>query len=245
MSAAFDKLGYQVRRKQPARWGDDAYRDQQQLLEGSPVRVVFDVGANVGDVVAQYRALFPSATVHAFEPFPDVYQRLAERFSADPHVRAHQRAVTDTAGTRQLYVNEVHVTNSLLPLNPASAAWALASDRDLDKTVDVLAVTLDEFCTAERLTGIDLLKLDIQGGEGMALEGAAGLLAQQAVRLIYLEVEFAPLYHGQAYFCDVTSILNRHGYQLFGLYNLMHGERGLGWGDAIFRPSGSPRVAAR
>jgi hypothetical protein len=101
----------------------------------------------------------------------------------------------------------------------------------------VPALTLDEFCDAEGLSGIDLLKMDIQGGEGMALEGAARLLARKAVRVIYLEVEFAPLYVGQAYFCDITRILNRHGYQLFGLYNLMHEERGLGWGDAIFRPS--------
>lgn len=241
ISAAFDKIGYQVRRKQPPRWGDDAYRDQQRLLEGSPVRVVMDVGANVGDTVHQYRALFPAATIHAFEPFPDVHRQLAERFATDPHVRAHQRAVTDAAGTRRLYVNDVHVTNSLLPLNPASAAWAGASAQGLDRTVDVPAVTLDQFCAAEGLTRIDLLKMDIQGGEGMALEGAAALLAQRAVRLIYLEVEFAPLYDGQAYFCDVTGILNRHGYQLFGLYNLMHGDRGLGWGDAIFRPAGAAR----
>ncbi len=84
ISAAFDALGYQVRRKQPARWGDDAYRDQQRLLEGSPVKLVFDVGANVGDTVHQYRTLFPAATIHAFEPFPDVHRRLADRFAADP-----------------------------------------------------------------------------------------------------------------------------------------------------------------
>jgi len=78
--------------------------------------------------------------------------------------------------------------------------------------------------------------MDIQGGEVIALNGAARLLARQAIRLIYLEVQFAPLYQGQAYFCDVTTVLNGHGYQIFGLYDLMHGHRGLGWGDAIFRP---------
>ena len=60
---------------------------------------------------------------------------------------------------------------------------------------------------------------------------------RQAIRVVYLEVEFAPLYKGQAYFCDVTRILNRHGYRGFGLYNLVHEDRGLVWADAIFRPS--------
>jgi FkbM family methyltransferase len=238
LSAAFDALGYDVRRKQPPGWGEDAYLDQQRLLKDSPVRVVMDVGANAGDTVEHYRTLFPQAQIHAFEPFPDVHRRLVERFAADPRVRPHQAAVTEASGTRRLYVNEVDVTNSLLPLDPASVDRAGASSaHGLDQTVDVQAISLDEFCAAEGLDRIDLLKMDIQGGEGMALDGAAGLLARRAVRLIYLEVLFAPLYVGQSYFCDVSRILNRHGYQLFGLYNLVPQERGLGWGDAIFRPS--------
>jgi hypothetical protein len=62
-------------------------------------------------------------------------------------------------------------------------------------------------------------------------------LARKAIRVIYLEVAFAPLYEGQWDFCDVTQILDRHGYRVFGLYNLVHEDRGLAWGDAIFRPS--------
>ena len=238
LSAAADALGYHVRRKQPPAWGDDAYRDQQQLLKDSQVRVVVDVGANVGDTVQRYRALFPDGTIYALEPFPDVHRRLVERFAADPHVRPYPYAVTDTSGTRRLYFNDAHVTNSLLPITPTSVDWVRASPaRGLDDTVEVPAVTLDEFCLGEGISHLDLLKMDIQGGEGMALEGAAGLLARQAIRVIYLEVAFAPLYEGQAYFCDITRILNQHGYRVFGLYNLMHGDRGLGWGDAIFRPS--------
>jgi FkbM family methyltransferase len=234
--AAFDRLGLEVRRKRPPKWGEDAYADQQRLLEHAPVEVVVDAGANVGDTVHRYRTLFPSATIHAFEPHPDVHRQLAERFATDSRVRTHQAAVADDSGNRRLYVNEAHVTNSLLPHNPASAEWAGASSTGLGRTLDVPAITLDEFCEAEGLTRLDLLKMDIQGGEVIALKGAARLLERQAIRLIYLEVQFAPLYQGQAYFCDVTAALTGHGYQIFGLYDLMHGHRGLGWGDAIFRP---------
>ena len=238
LSASFDALGYQVRRKQPPGWGQDASRDQQRLLDASDVRVVMDVGANVGDTVQHYRTIFPGASIHAFEPFPEVYRQLVERFAADPSVRPHQAAVADASGTRRFYVNEAHVTNSLLPIDRTSRDRAQAgTPQGLDKSVDVAAITLDAFCAAEGLRAIDLLKMDIQGGEGMALEGAAGLLARQAVRVIYLEVLFAPLYEGQTYFCDITRILNRHGYRISGLYNLVHDDRGLGWGDAIFRPS--------
>lgn len=235
VSAALARLGYRIRRTEPPGWGEDAFLDQQRLLAGSPVTVVFDVGANHGETVSAYRAFFPTATVHAFEPFPDVHRRLAARFATDRLVHAHQRAVTDAAGTRRLYVNDDPFTNSLLPLDPASAPWTGEWDGGLRGTVEVQAVTLDGFCAAEGLTAIDILKMDIQGGEAMALRGASGLLERGAVRLVYLEVLFAPFYDGQASFCDLTAILNKHGYRLYGLYNLVQDERGLGWGDAIFR----------
>jgi FkbM family methyltransferase len=238
LSAAFDALGYEVRRKQPPGWGADAFLDQQRLLDGTAVKAVVDVGANLGETVLKYRTLFPTATIYAFEPFPDVHRQLAERFAADPQVRPYQRAVADAAGTRRLFVNEVHFTNSLLPLDPASIVWdGLSPSQEPDKSVEVPAVTLDGFAAAEGLSEIDLLKMDIQGGEAMALEGAAGLLKRRAVRVLYLEVQFFPLYAGQPYFCDVAGILHQHGYQLFGLYDLVHSERGIGWADAIFRPA--------
>jgi FkbM family methyltransferase len=236
VSAAFDRLGYELRRRQPPRWGDEAYLDQRRLLEGGPVEAVLDVGANVGDATHQYRTLFPAATIHAFEPFPDVHRQLAARFAADPRIRAHQLAVTDAPGRRRFYVHDAHATNSLLPHDATSVEWAWAAGDGPGRSIEVPAVTLDGFCQAEGLSRIDLLKMDIQGGEAMALRGAGRLLAHQAVRLIYLEVLFAPLYEGQANFCDVHAILTGHGYRLFGLYNLVHSERGLGWGDAIFRP---------
>ena len=231
-----DRLGYDVRRKATLPWGADAFRDQQRLLASAPVRVIVDAGANVGDTVAAYRGRFPDAVIHAFEPFEEVHRRLASRFAGDPKVRPHRTALSDASGTRRFFVNDADVTNSLLRLNPGAAAWAGAGAAAPGPGVEVATVSLDDFGAREDVTQIDLLKLDIQGGEGMALAGARRLLERQSIRLIYTEVLFAPIYAGQASFGDLAAVLADHGYQLFGLYNLAHGDRGLGWGDAIFRP---------
>lgn len=236
LSAACRALGYDVRTRRPPIWGDDAFLDQARWLGASPVRVVVDVGANVGDTVARYLAQFPDASVYAFEPFPDVHRQLAARYAVEPRVHLRRFAVSDRAGTRRFYVNAGDKTNSLLRLDPSALGWAGSfSAPGLDSSIDVHAITLDGFCAAESIDRIDVLKLDIQGGEGMALDGASGLLARHAIAVIYLEVLFAPLYEGQAYFCDITRILDRHGYRVAGLYNVAGGERGLGWGEAIFR----------
>jgi len=236
IAALFDSMGYTVRRKQAPSWGRDAFLDQERWLRDAPVSVVFDVGANQGDTVAQYRALFPSATIYAFEPFDTVFERLAARFTGQPQVRPQHAAVTNGTGARELFVNDAHPTNSLLPLNEQELDRSMASGEDLARTITVPAVSLDTFCAREGIDRIDVLKMDIQGGEGMALEGAAALLSRKAIRLLYLEVLFAELYKGQAYYCDLARMLDRHGYQTAGLYNLVIDERGLGWADAIFRP---------
>jgi hypothetical protein len=98
-------------------------------------------------------------------------------------------------------------------------------------------VTLDEFCRNKRINCIDILKLDIQGGELRALKGAARLLSERRIRLVYAEVLFVHIYQGQAWFDDLAAFLRSAGYSLFDLYNFVYTESGqVKWGDAIFVP---------
>lgn len=59
---------------------------------------------------------------------------------------------------------------------------------------------------------IDILKMDIQGGELLALKGAQSLLEASRIRLLALEVEFKPLYKDQPLFWDICAYLYRFGY---------------------------------
>jgi len=229
-----DALGYEVRKKSNG-FHADPFHDQRKLMSGRDVRVVLDLGANVGQTAGAYLALFPEATVHSFEPFAEPFQALAALARANPRLRAHQLAVADVTGTKAFFTNNNHVTNSLLP--PAAGAVAYVADDLLGQkgSTEVRAITLDDFCAREQIDAVPVLKLDIQGGELMALRGAESLLNRRAVDLIFTEVNFVPLYEGQAYFDDVYQFLKARDYSLYGLYGLAHGTNGmLAWGDAIF-----------
>jgi len=239
------RTGFDLRRYNPDPRHVDAYRDQAHLLRGREVSMVFDVGANVGQTVSRYRALFPAARIHSFEPFAEGYATLVQNHGADAHVRAHQLAVGSAPGTQQLYSNKDSVTNSLFAGVPDTEVFGVGDMMEPLGSVAVEVVTLDGFCAREGIGHLDVLKMDIQGGELQALRGAEGLLAARAIDLVYTEVIFCNLYQGQAYFHEINAHFGARGYELYGLYNYHHLKNGLvGWGDAIFL-SPSMSAAAR
>ena len=218
----------------------DAFAAQKWLLRETVVRTIFDVGANVGQTAQRYHEMFPAAEIYSFEPFEEAFRALDARFRGVPQVRPRRFAVAEIAGARRLFVNRDNVTNSLLPNREGAEELVGGGMMQADGAVDVPTVTIDEFCSSEQVSGIDILKLDIQGSELMALQGARGALARHAVSVIYSEVWFAEAYQSQADFPELVTFLRAFGYHLYGLYDLNHRQGGrLAWADAIFV---SPRV---
>jgi Methyltransferase FkbM domain len=66
-----------------------------------------------------------------------------------------------------------------------------------------------------KMTSVDLLKLDVQGAECLALAGAAGILKN--TRMLWIEVSFKPLYENSATFFDVYHTVEKAGFILADL----------------------------
>jgi FkbM family methyltransferase len=66
---------------------------------------------------------------------------------------------------------------------------------------------LDDFAET---AGADFLKVDVQGGELLVLQGAVERLRE--VLVVHTEVEFLPLYKNQPLFADVDSFLRAQGF---------------------------------
>jgi FkbM family methyltransferase len=246
VKSVFSTVGLDIRKKRPTGMpegtqdrgfhGKNSFADQLKLI-GSHASVIFDIGANTGQTAARYRTLFPEATIYCFEPFPDSYSQVVRTFEQDHHVKPYQLAISDTKGHASFHTYTDSVTNSLLPAATESAQFVAAGQMGNPGVVTVESITVDEFCRREKITSLDIMKMDIQGGEVKALHGASELLKAQRISLIYAEVLFVPLYQGQAWFYDIAACLQAYGYRLFDFYDFHYGEDGqLKWGDAIFLP---------
>jgi FkbM family methyltransferase len=214
----------------------DAFAVQKELSGKRPVNMIFDVGANRGDITAKYLELFPSATIHGFEPFPGTFDVFRETFENKGAVHCHSLAVSDSERVTQLYVNRNVDTNSLL--KPKDTG--LSSDVQVENKsiIDIRTTTLDLFCSQNKIDRIDILKLDIQGGELGALRGAEQLLKESRIGLIYSETYFVEQYEAQPLFHDISSYLHTFGFYLQDIYSPIYGNGNLAWADVIFRKAG-------
>jgi FkbM family methyltransferase len=214
----------------------DAFLVKKELLKKcvQPL-TIFDIGGNEGEITERYSQMFPTAKIYSFEPVPDVFTTLERKFHENPQIIVNQLAVSDAVGTTDIYLHgyEASGWNSMLPKLSGSIVPEDVS------AVKVPTITIDVFCDRHNINTIDLLKLDIQGGELLALKGALNMLQKGVIKLIYSEVLFCDLYEGQAMFQDIAAYLHDFGYRTYGLYNFCYSKDGaLGWGDAIFfRPS--------
>jgi len=217
-------------------YAKEEYRDQRLLLKESSVGTIFDVGAHIGESAIKYSRLFPSSKIYSFEPLPESFRILQSRFKNSPRVIPIQAAVSNSEGIQQLFSNVDSATNSLLPITSEAAQWADAPGSiQLNQKVEVKTVTVDGFCRDRNIERVAILKMDIQGSELLALNGATGSLRERAISLILCEMLFVPLYEGQAQFYQVCAFLESFGYSLYGLYNFAYSGGGqLKWCDGLF-----------
>lgn len=210
------------------------------IASASPV-VVVDVGAQ--SLVEEDHVYSPilahaKGRVIGFEPLE---HRRRERELTEKSIDLSLRPTLIGDGrSHTFHINNIDATSSLLPFN-RDIVDDLTDYRTLETvaTETVVTTTLDE--AISDVSRVDFLKLDIQGFECPALANAASVLSRTLV--VHCEVEFLPLYLGQALFSDVDQLLRTNRFRFVDFSRLSRssfrsgplasGDQ-LSWGDAVY-----------
>jgi FkbM family methyltransferase len=211
----------------------DAMEVQGKLLRNE-AKIIFDIGANRGQVTRQYAEIFPGAFIHAFEPFEEFHTLFHRENPGNPNIRLNALALSEKEGDADFYLNESGDTNSLLE----SIAIGASSDRSCTNigSRKVKTMTLEKYCLEKNIRGIDILKMDTQGSELSILKGGERLLQEQRIGLIYTEGYFKPQYKDQPLLYDIANYLKHFNYYLEGIYDPYFNDKFMLWCDAIFLP---------
>ncbi len=233
--AALLRGGYEIHRYNPDLMGRDPYRDMLRLLGSKEQPVVFDVGSNIGQTVLELRTHFTDPAIHSFEPSPSTFDRLKQRTLGIPNLHLNNVAMGATAGRRVLIESAISQMSSIL--EPSTECWG---EVVANTAVDV--ETLDHYCSQNKITEIDVLKIDTQGFDYAVLQGGAEMLKNRRVRLLYIELIFSDMYRGQGSFEEIYAYATERGFRLVSIYDQNYQNDHLGWADGLFAamPSSSP-----
>jgi FkbM family methyltransferase len=196
---------------------------------------IVDAGVHLGHSSKEYLDAFPLCRVIGFEPEENNFAAASAMLAPyGERIELLKDALSDADAAHLLQVNSHNGTHSLLEIGDGRY-WEGPAEKLHHQ--QVRTISLEKFCAERRIDTIDILKMDIQGGELLALKGAAGLLERGAISLIALEVSFEYLYKDQPLFWDVSNHLRAFGYRLHGLFECHYHSRNphvLSWADAIF-----------
>lgn len=161
---------------------------------------VFDVGAHVGYyTLMAARLVGPSGRVYAFEAEPENYAILKRNIELNGYtnVTCIPHAVSNRSGIVSLHVSRQG--------NDRHTIIGESQTMSLSTTLRVNSVTLDDFAASVGWPTVDVIKMDIEGAEPLAIDGMSELLGRSPH--LNLVVEFAPelLRAGGA---DPTTFLN-------------------------------------
>ncbi len=162
------------------RWEPPVAALLRRLLR--PGALVAEGGANIGaHTIPMAERIGPAGRLHAFEPVPELLPLLERNLAFNrvaAQVTLHAAALTAQPGPVELLQDPTHQGSAHLAFEGAAPRYA--------RRIAARAMTLDAVLEGEPRP-LDLLRLDVEGAETLALRGAEAVLRRSPRVAVVME----------------------------------------------------------
>jgi FkbM family methyltransferase len=171
-------------------------------------RVILDIGSRDLGQSIEFNSVFPEAKIYAFEPNPEQFQiclQLSENYS---NIGVEELAVGETDGTCEFYITigNIGASSTLEPLDvPFGTTNAYHK-------VSARMTRLDSWLKENNIEQVDVLWMDTQGIELMALRGMGDHLKK--VKFIHCEAAERGYYKGHILKPELEEYLKSLGFSI-------------------------------
>jgi FkbM family methyltransferase len=221
------KIGFDIIPLELNKVGEYPYYDMSKFIS-SQTPMLFDVGANYGQTIDDFREVFKNGIINSFEPSPITFDGLKKNTYNMKNVFIWNCGIGSS--TKPMILNENTHRNMSSFLEMGDEGWGIVNDKT---TVSV--TTIDEFCKEHKIEKIDVLKIDTQGFELEVLKGARTSMLENRIGLLYFEVTFIDMYKGLPSFGELYDFAIDHGFELISIYPIKYKKNMAGWTDILFK----------
>lgn len=191
---------------------------------GIDIKVVFEFGSRYGEDTIEFAKALPSALVYGFECNPNTLTQCQNATNPYKNIMLTSKAISESGGEISFFAVDEEATKRTRPNGfddgnqGASSTLRISgkvpSEIYIQKEVKVEAIRLDDFMRGQGIAHIDILWMDIQGGELSALKSLGAEI--ERVKVIYSEVEFKEIYENQPLFKDINAYLTQYNFAFIG-----------------------------
>jgi len=188
------------------------------IVNRDDVRLVFDVGANIGDVSLAAVRSFPNAHIYSFEPVSATYKMLCENVkNYSERITPYNFGFLNVSKRLDIHITSSHGASSIL-------------DQSLDHrsvhphiretgTESIEVYTLDSFMSDKAIDRIDILKIDVEGTELEVIEGGRETFRNKVDNL-FIELSFLRRNRESPYWVEICKLLYDLGFMLINVYDV-------------------------
>lgn len=217
--------------------------------------VIFDIGANLGQSLKEFKSWWGAAQIHCFEPQEECWLSLETLMDSYPSKEVFINRVAaskDSEEAKVFYSHEVDNTKGtsgfnkinlesldsihLHDLKESSSPSVQMEDykTKINHQRQVKVLRMDDYMYGAGINHIDLLKIDTQGHEPEVLEGFGDSLNH--VDVVITELMFYDYYERSLSFSDIERFLIPAGFHLYDINHMvknpMNGRTD--WVDVIY-----------
>ena len=182
------------------------------------VSVIFDVGSLHCLESIELSKVYKNARIYAFEANPDSYKVCLENTKDYDNITVINKAINDHDGTCVFNAIDPEKTETPWFDGNRGASSLFKSngaynhiEKYVQKEIEVPCIQLETFCEENNIDHIDLIWMDLQGAELIALK-SMGRELMSTVKVIHTELEMTPIYKDQCLFEDVNQFLKNYNF---------------------------------
>lgn len=197
-----------------------------EKINTEEIKIVFELGSRDGLDTKEIYNFYNNSKIYTFECDPNCIDDCKKNIHGIDSIKLVTKAVSDTNGKVTFWQStDYKGTSSLYEYDFKDNKKYFNQEK-----INVDSIRLDDFCKSENIDGIDLLCMDLQGGELKALKGLGELLNN--VKYIITEVQNERMYYNSVLYVELIDYLKKYNFKVI-CDDLSIGEHGI-WGNALF-----------